>query len=105
MALLVIFSAIHQLFGDVFAVFSIAGSILMLFSPLGGVSGKIQTWGIGGFAFSLLGQIAMFITGTHVERIGIFFQFSPTYINSLLFLSLSLLLFRNWLQSNQYRFM
>lgn len=105
MVFLTLYASIHQLFGDVFAILGVAGCALMLLSPCSDVGDRIKTWGVGGFIVSSLGQIVMFITGTHVEKIGIFFQFTPTYINALLFLSLSLLLLRSWLQSNQYRFM
>lgn len=108
MTFLTLFAAIEQVVGNLFAILAAIGSFLMLFTSFSdddsSWSNQIKQWGIGGTILGALGQFSIFITGTGVERIGIFYPLSLEYVNNLLFLAFGFLILRVWLRSNRYRF-
>lgn len=108
MAILTIFAWVEQIFGDIFAVFAVLGSLLLVLTTFSDTNsselGQIKQWAVGGFVVSVLGRIAMLIARLSVEKIGIVIPLAPAYVDSLLFLALGLLVLRTWLRSNRFRF-
>jgi hypothetical protein len=106
MAILQIFTAIEMFFGDLIAILAAIGSLFMFFSIFGedNPSQQVKKWSYGGLLVGALGQFSMYVTGTAAEKIGFVFQFTPELVNSLLLLSVGLLVLRWWIISNRYRF-
>ena len=108
MFFLTLYAGIEQIFGNFFALSAAIGSFILLLTAFSDANSsrldQIKEWGIGGFIAGVLGQISMIITGIRVEKIGIIFPIAPEYVNSLLFLSLCLLILRIRLRSNRFRF-
>lgn len=108
MGLLTLYAGIEQIFGNFFALSAAVGSFILLLTAFSDADSseldQIKEWGIGGFIAGAVGQFSMLITGIKVEKIGVIFPLTQEYVNSLLYLSLVLLVLRIWLRSNRYRF-
>ncbi len=107
MFLFTLLATIQQIFGNLFALLAAVGSFLMLLTVFSEENshdfGQIKSWGIGGFVLGAIGQISLIVTESSIRNIGIAFPLSIEQVNSLLFISLSFLMLRGWLQSVRYR--
>lgn len=101
MSILGIFAGIGIVVGDLFAIFSVIGSLILFIGAIASNSpmrkfGRIANWSVMGLFFGALFQLSMAFTDTTPERIGAVVRMSPLIVDALLVLSFLLLVGR-WL--------
>ncbi len=109
MSMLGIFAGIGIVVGDLFAILSVIGSLILFIGAIASKStmrkfGRIANWSVMGLFFGVLFQISMAITGTTPERIGAVVRMTPLVVDGLLALSFVLLIGRWWIRKNQSQF-
>jgi len=96
--LLNIFALIGITINDLLALFSVLGSLILLFGAFSKAPlkryGKIAEWSILGLVFGGLFQISMAVTGTMPEQIGVVFRMPALMVSALLGVSLLMLVGR-----------
>ena len=107
MELLNIFAMIGMVIDDLLAMLSVVGSVILFFGAFSkarlGRYGNMANWSIGGLVFGGFFQLSMAITGSTPEQIGIVVRMTPLVVNSLLGLSLLLLVGRWLIRKNRYQ--
>ncbi len=95
MELLTIIAMVGMTINNLVAMFSVLGSIILLFGAFSKAPlkryGQIANWSIAGLFFGLLFQISMAVTGTTPERIGFVIPMSALMVNALLGVSMLML--------------
>jgi hypothetical protein len=109
MELLNIFAGIGIVVGDLLAILSVIGSVILFVGALVSNSpmrkfGQIANWSVMGLVFGVIFQFSMAITGTTPELIGAVVRMKPIMVNGLLTLSFVLLVGRWWLRRNRLKF-
>ncbi len=108
MIFLQLFSWIGIAFGDLFAVLAVIGAVAMLLTTFADNASsrpdQLARSGISGLILAGFGQISMLLTGTVVDKVGFVLGLTPELVNSLLLISLGILVLRHWLRSNFYRY-
>ena len=108
MEFLNLFAMVGIVIDDILAILSVVGSVILFLGSFSNAPlkryGKIADWSIVGLIFGSLFQISMIVMGTVPEKVGIFFQMTPSIVNGLLTLSLLLLVGRWWVRRNRYKF-
>ncbi len=109
MELLNIFAGIGIVVGDLFAILSVIGSVILFIGAFTSNSplrkfGRIANWSVMGLVFSVIFQLSMAITGTTPELIGAVVRMTPIMVDGLLILSFILLVGRGWLMRNRYKY-
>lgn len=105
MELLSIFAAIGIMFNDIFALFSVIGSFILLVGAFASKSpmrkfGRIANWSVMGLVFGVFFQISMAITHTTPDLIGMVVRMTPLMVNILLAISFLFLAGRLWIKKN-----
>ena len=107
MEFLNLFAMVGMVIDDILASLSVVGSVILFLGSFSNAPvkryGKIADWSIVGLIFGSLFQISMIVMGTVPEKVGIFFQMTPSIVNGLLTLSLLLLVGRWWVRRNRYK--
>ena len=95
MELLNFFAMGGMTINDLISIFSVVGSFMLLVGAFQKSSrnrfGQFADWSILGLVFGGGSQIAMAITGTTPDKIGIVIGMSPALVNGLLLFSLLML--------------
>jgi hypothetical protein len=98
MEILNFLAMIGTIINDLLSILSALGSLILLLGSFGKASwkryGQIADWSILGLVFGWVFQIAMEITHTMPERIGIFFPMQPMMVYALLGVSLLMVIGR-----------
>jgi len=106
MELLNFFAMVGMTINDLISLYSLTGSFMLF---LGSFSSppkfrKFGDWSILGLGFGGISQIAMVITGSMPERIGVVLPMSAGLVN-LIFLASFLLLIGQWqVKKNRWKF-
>jgi hypothetical protein len=108
MEILNIFAMVGMVIDDLLAILSVIGSSVLLIGSFSNTPlrryGKIADWSIMGLVFGGLCQIAMVITGNVPERVGFVFRMESGMVNSLLLISLAMLVLRWWIRRSHVGF-
>jgi len=108
MEMLNFFASIGTVIDDLLAILSVIGSVILFFGAFSdarlGRYGRIANWSIGGLVFGGFFQLSMAITGSTPDQIGFVVRMTPLMVNSLLGLSLLLLVGRWLIRRNRYKF-
>jgi hypothetical protein len=104
-----IFVTFGQLLDDIFAIYSVIGSLILLIGGFIsddaiGNFGKAARWSFLGLIFGSIGQLSIIYAGTMIERVGIF-QIPFGTVNIVLFTSFLMLLLRWWIRQNRYSYL
>lgn len=98
MDLITFFAMVGVLINDALAVLSALGSFIMLLGSFGKASwkkyGRIADWSLLGLVFGWGFQIAMAVTGTIPEQIGMVFRMPALMVYALLSVSLLMVIGR-----------
>jgi hypothetical protein len=102
MELLNIFAMVGMTINDLLAILSIIGSGVLFIGALVSKSrmykfGRVAYWGVGGLVFGGFFQLAMAVTGSTPEMIGMVFRMTPLTATGLFVLSFLLIMGRLWL--------
>lgn len=89
--MLELYANIALLLDDIFALYSVLGSVFLLFSDS---DNQAWRWSRVGLALGIAGQAILYFTGMMSERIG-FTQLPDNVVNALLGLSLLLIFLRS----------
>lgn len=99
MGLINVFAMMGMVINDIISIYSVIGSLMLFIGAFSKKSrnrfSQFADWSILGLVFGGLSQIAMAVTGTTPEKIGVIVRMPHALVDGLLLLSL-LLLISGW---------